>query len=132
MNSMVIAALVIVLIALVLAWLSALALYLEVQLVLRVFPAAHHLVRAHVDYLLMAALLGLFVLLADRENLVLPMAFQWAAIVGAIWNPFGFIVLAVTGKKRPDPGWMTWATLVAFAPATLGFGASAIYILRNV
>lgn len=132
MNPMLIAASALVLIALVLAWLSALALYLEMRPVIRVFPAAHHLVRAHVDYLMMAALLAMFVFFADRESLVLPMAFQQAAIVGAIWNPLGFVVLAVTGKKRPDPGWMTWATLAGFVPATLGFGASATYILMNI
>lgn len=132
MEPMVATAAGLIVVALCLSWLSALALYLEWAPVLKVFPSGHQLVRAHVDYLIMAALLTMFVVLADRQGVVFPAWIQWASVVGAIWNPFGFVVLAATGKKRPDPGWMTTATFVGFVPVTVGFGGCALHLLANL
>ena len=118
-----------VVISLVLAWLASLGLYLRLPVVLKVFPAAHQLVRAHIDYLLMGLLLGGLALMADFQGADLPTVTQWLMVIGALYNPIGFIVLATRpGQKGPNPGAETWATLVGFIPATLGFGHAAILI----
>ncbi|MEM8707161.1 MAG: hypothetical protein AAGE98_11940 [Actinomycetota bacterium] len=118
-----------IVVSLVLAWLASLGLYLRVPIVLKVFPAAHQLVRAHIDYLLMALLLGGLALTADAQGVDLPTATEWLMVIGAFYNPIGFIVLATRpGEKGPRDGLETWATIVGFVPATLGFGHAAILI----
>ena len=118
-----------IVISLVLAWLASLGLYLEVGAVLKVFPAAHQLVRAHIDYLLMGLLLAATVFMAEYQDVDLPAFVRWMAVIGALYNPVGFLVLATRpGERGPRPGAETWATIAGFVPATIGFGAAAVLI----
>lgn len=118
-----------IVVSLLLAWLASLGLYLRVPVVLKVFPAAHQLVRAHIDYLLMGLLLGGLAVMASAQGVDLPSFTRWMMVVGAFYNPVGFIVLATRpGEKGPRPGAETWATIIGFVPATIGFGHAAILV----
>ncbi|MFK8022762.1 MAG: hypothetical protein AB8G26_02255 [Ilumatobacter sp.] len=133
MTVLIAAAAVLVIVSLALAWTATLTLYLKVPLLTRAFPAGFQLVRAHIDYLLMAMLMTTFVVLADRVDVGFSVALQWTIVVGAVWNPLGFVVLATrAGQRGPRPGFETWATVVGFVPATVGFGGAAISILGSV
>ncbi len=129
MTALTTTALLLVIVSLVLAWTASLAMYLRVPVLVRAFPSPFQLVRAHIDYLLMAMLLVVFVLLADRQGLELPDWLQLMMIIGAVYNPVGFVVLATRTERGPREGFETWATLVGFVPATLGFGGAAVHLL---
>ncbi len=111
------------LLSLGLAWLASLILYLDIQRLKRIFPASHQLIRAHIDYILMCLLLIACYYLNNTLNLKLP---DWAIYItclGALYNPFGFIVLAVKPHMaKPKTVGDKARILIGFLPATLGYG----------
>ena len=132
MDLLITVAAILVIVSLALAWVASLTLYLKIPALVKVFPSAFQLVRAHIDYLLMAMLLGVFVLLGDRQGVSYAAWLRWMMVIGAVYNPLGFVVLATRTERGPKPGFETWATLVGFIPATLGFGGAAVVLLANL
>lgn len=118
------------LISLALAWLASLIVYAKIGVLKRCFPATHQLIRAHIDYLLMCMLLVVSFYLVDRLQIDLP---GWAIIllcVGALYNPFGFIVLAIKPHlANPETLGEKLRVLLGFLPATLGFGYVGVAVL---
>ncbi len=121
------------LVSLALAWLASLILYAKISVLKRCFPATHQLIRAHIDYLLMCMLLVVCYYLADRLQIDLPTAVIVLLCAGALYNPFGFIVLAVKPKMaNPETMGEKMRVLLGFLPATLGFGYVGVAVLASL
>jgi hypothetical protein len=111
------------LISLGLAWLASLILYADISALKKVFPASHQLIRAHIDYLLMSILLVVCFYLTERLSLSLPDSIIYITCFGALYNAFGFIVLAMKPHlAKPKNRAETLRILTGFLPATIGFG----------
>ena len=120
----------VVVFSLALAWLGSLIVYGKIASLRRVFPATHNLIRCHVDYLIMASLLGLVYFSCLHLGIALPPAVIVILCIGVIYNPLGFIFQAMDptfGKTDSVAGRV--AVLLGFLPATLGFGYAMVAIL---
>lgn len=121
------------LISLGLAWLASLILYLKITPLKRLFPATHQLIRAHIDYLLMFGLLVISYFLSTHLELALPM---WAIVllcIGSLYNPFGFIVLAMKPKMaNPETVGQKARILIGFLPATIGYGYVMVRVIDTL
>ena len=117
------------LISLGLAWLASFILYADIKVLKRVFPATHQLIRAHIDYLLMCLLLVVCYYLIDKLTLGIPAWVIYTTCFGALYNPFGFIVLAIKPQMaKPKTTTDKARILFGFFPATIGYG----YIMTTV
>lgn len=130
MDPLIVTAAVCLLISLVLAWLGALILYAGLPPLKKTFTAPHQLIRAHIDYLLMTGLLVVTFFLCQHRQIVLPTAVVWLTVVGALYNPFGFIVLSMKPEMaNPQTIGEKLFILVGFLPATIGYGYAMIAVL---
>lgn len=128
-HSLIVAASIYMLISLALAWLSTGVRILRVGSLKDRFPAHDNLVKAHIDYLLMALLLMAYYLLADELAFQYPTWVLLTMIVGAALNPFMFIVVAMHKPEEFRPGIMFKAmTMFSFITTTIGFAAAAIMV----
>lgn len=120
-----------VILSLILAWLATLIVYARVKWLKRIFPVSHNLVRAHIDYLMMATLLGVAYFSCVWLSISLP---GWVIVLlcyGVLYNPLGFVVQAnnpKVGKSETLIGRI--AVCIGFLPTTIGFGYtfSAIFL----
>lgn len=119
--------------SLILAWLGSMIIYAKIKFLKRLFPATHNLIRAHIDYLMMTGLLVITYFLMVHLQINLPDFVILALCVGALYNPFGFIVIAVK-PKMANPETLSEKALIltGFIPATLGFGYSMILVIVTV
>lgn len=118
------------LISLGLAWLASLILYLKLARLKRIFPATHQLIRAHIDYLLMFGLLVITYFLSTHLELALPVWVIALLCLGSLYNPFGFIILAMKPKMaNPETIAEKARILIGFLPATLGYGYVMISVI---
>ena len=121
------------LISLGLAWLSSLILYAKITPLKKLFPATHQLIRAHIDYLLMFILLVAAFYLQGLLSITLP---EWVIAllcIGSLYNPFGFIVLAMKPElANPETFAQKAKVLLGFLPATLGYGYLMVSILSTL
>ncbi|MDX1452654.1 MAG: hypothetical protein R3183_08865 [Oleiphilaceae bacterium] len=132
-NSLLVVAAFALVLSLALAWLASLIVYAKIGFLKRCFPATHQLIRAHIDYLLMCMLLVVVFYLAERLALVLPSWVISLLCIGAIYNPLGFIVLAVKPKMaNPQTLGEKARVLLGFIPATLGFGYVGIAVMVHL
>jgi hypothetical protein len=130
LSLLLITAAVCMLISLGLAWLASLILYLKLARLKRIFPATHQLIRAHIDYLLMFGLLVITYFLSTHLELVLPMWVIALLCLGSLYNPFGFIILAMKPKMaNPETTAEKARILIGFLPATLGYGYVMISVI---
>ncbi|WP_299771522.1 hypothetical protein [uncultured Pseudoteredinibacter sp.] len=129
-----ITAAVVLVISLVEAWIVSLIYYLKVQGFKKIFPSPHQLIRSHVDYCIMAGLLGLFYVAVQSLNITLPTIIIALACIGAIYNPSPFIIMAM---KKPDElrGGITRKTgvfiCIGVMPVTIGYGYIAFSIIGH-
>ncbi|MBT4522305.1 MAG: hypothetical protein HOC23_20080 [Halieaceae bacterium] len=115
------------------AWLATLIIYVKVAALKKLFPSPHNLIKSHVDYLLMAALLGTVYFSCLHLGIALPKYIIVILCIGAIYNPFGFILKAMNpGAGSVDSVLGKIALCVGFLPATIGFGYSMIAILGRL
>jgi len=132
MDPLIITAAVCLLISLALAWLASLIIYAGLQPLKKTFPAPHQIVRAHIDYLLMTGLLVVTFFLCQHRQVELPTAMVWTTVFGALYNPFGFIVLAMKPEMaNPQTIREKLFILIGFMPATIGYGYAMIAVLRT-
>lgn len=112
------------------AWLATLIVYVNVQTLKKLFPATHNLIRSHIDYLMMTSLLGVVYFACLHLGLSLP---QWAIFLiclGAVYNPFGFMLKAIWPQMGHDGTVKTKiGVCVGFLPASIGFGYALLAIL---
>jgi len=94
------------------------------------FPATHNLIRSHIDYLMMATLLGVIYFACVHLAITLPKSIIAILCFGALYNPFGFIVKAVNPKAGQAETWLgKLGVCIGFVPATIGFGYSMLAVL---
>lgn len=132
MDPLIGAAAVCLLISLVLAWLGSLILYAGLEPLKKTFKAPHQLIRAHIDYLLMTGLLAVTFFLCLHRQIILPTAIVWITVLGAFYNPLGFIVLAIKpDMANPQTTGEKLFILIGFLPATIGYGYAMIAVLLS-
>lgn len=118
--------------SLALAWLASFILYAKVAWLKKRIKANHQLIRAHIDYLLMSLLLVVTYYLCDVRAVVLPDWCVVTACIGALYNPFGFIVLAFKpAMANPETRLEQARVLLGFLPATIGFSYPMIQVLST-
>ena len=66
----------------------------------KAFPSYQHLLKAHIDYLMMSGLLIVFFMLFAHFRLSAPLVIVISMITGSLMNPVGFLVLAVKPKTN--------------------------------
>lgn len=112
------------------AWLATLIVYGEIKALKKIFPATHNLIRSHIDYLMMASLLGVVYFGCLHLSITLPDAIIVILCFGAIYNPLGFMLKAISPGLGHDGSMRTkLGVCLGFLPATIGFGYSMSAIL---
>ena len=108
--------------ALVQAWILTSVRYFKMTFFRRIFKNYKDLVRSHVDYLIMSALIMALYLMVQSMSLQVPEPILWLVFIGALYNPFGFILQAI----KPDiaeGGFMKKVGVgIGFMPTTIGVG----------
>ena len=119
-----------VLASLALAWLATAVRILNVRSMRKRFPAHDKLVKAHIDYLLMALLLMAYYLLGDALAVEFPIWVIATMLFGGFLNPFLFIIVAMNKPEEFRPGASFRAlTMLSFTSTTIGFAAAAILVI---
>jgi len=123
--------------ALLLAW-SLVGLYNGVAVLKSVFPGdPHRVLQAHLDFLIMSALiLGFY-----AAKVMLPWHVRWAMVIGAFTNSSLFLMYALFPVLDPlhktfDPSTIGAAMFNIYLYASLlmtsyGFGKSAVLIFKS-
>lgn len=120
-------------VSLVLAWIASFLVYTKPARLGAVFVAPFQLVRAHIDYLMMSLLLVMVFYLTERLALELPPSVIGLLCVGSLYNPLGFIALAVWPELgRPTTRAGQLRMLLGFLPATLGYGCAMLAVLAKL
>lgn len=102
-------------ISLALAWIASFILYMKTAWLKKIVKANHQLIRAHIDYILMCLLLVVTYYLCQERSILLPNWCIITACIGALYNPFGFIVLAFKPKMATQRlPWKKHAFYLAF------------------
>jgi len=121
------------LVSLSLAWLATLIVYGRVRFLKAIFPVPHNLVRAHIDYRMMASLLGVAYFACLFLLVELPSLIVVLLCLGVIYNPIGFIVQANNPKAGKSDNPLTrFFVCIGFLPTTIGFGYTFIVILARL
>jgi len=120
-------------IALIQAWLMTMVRYFQTAFVLRIFPNYRDLVRSHVDYLMMSSLIFAVYLVTLKLGIKLPEFIHWAIFIGALYNPFGFILQAIKPDIAESGGVYTKAGVVlGFLPLSIGLFWSSIALISTI
>jgi hypothetical protein len=118
--------------ALALAWALGVTLFFPNGYLAGFIFERDDLIRAHIDYLMMAQFLFLFALLFREYSIVPPWWIVVASCFGAFFNPLAFVLRALHPKidpaSIPEPHFPFQAGL-SFSMTTIGFlGAAALAI----
>ena len=119
-------------IALVLAWALGVTLFFPNGYLAGLIIERADLIRAHIDYLMMAQFLFLFTLLFRQYSIVPPWWIVGASCFGAFFNPLAFVLRALHPKidpaSIPEPH-IPFQAGLSFSLTTIGFlGAAALAI----
>ncbi|WP_036255509.1 hypothetical protein [Methylocapsa acidiphila] len=120
-------------IALVLAWVLGVTLFFPNGKLAGLIVERKDLIRAHIDYLMMAQFLFIFFGLFKLFSIDPPYWVVGAASYGAIMNPLGFLKRALTPKivaAAPVEPYFPVQAGVSFTLATVGLLAAAALIFR--
>ncbi len=92
----------------------------------KVFSNYQYLLKAHIDYLLMAGLLMIFFLLLARLQVSLSPAALLAMSAGSLLNPAGYVALSMkpTISQRPASPFAI-VMVSSFVLTTFGYGSAA-------
>ena len=92
----------------------------------KVFPNYQQLLKAHIDYLLMSALLMIFYLLFAQFRVVVTPVILVSMSVGSLLNPVGFLALAIKPDLRQQPTSLFGAIMAgSFTLTTIGYMGAA-------
>lgn len=118
------------------AWIVSLIYYVRVNFLRSIFPSPHQLIRSHVDYCIMIGLLGFLYISTAYLEIILPNIIVFLICLGALWNPFPFVFLAmekdVEAKRRNMSIGERAMLCIGFLPLTIGFGYTAIRVLARL
>jgi len=122
-------------IALAIAWVLGVSLFFPEGALARAIARRDDLIRAHIDYLMMAQFLFLFALLFRQYAIRPPLWVIAASCFGAFNNPLSFALRALQPKVDPatlppvEPHFPLIAG-VSFTLTTAGFLAAAVLAVR--
>jgi hypothetical protein len=92
----------------------------------RLFPSYQQLLKAHIDYLLMSALLMIFCLMFAHFHVPASPVVVTAMSIGSLMNPVGFLVLAIKPDTRQQPTSPFGAIMAcSFTLTTIGYLGAA-------
>jgi len=90
------------------------------------FPSYQHLLKAHIDYLMMTGLLMVFFLLFNHFHASPSRAVVFGMCAGSFMNPIGFIALAMKPTLRQQPNSPFGAIMAtSFTLTTIGYAGAA-------
>lgn len=119
--------------ALIQAWIMTANRYFDVPIIQKIFPNCRDLVRSHVDYLIMTAIIFSLYMVLVQLKIELPIAIIYLIFIGALYNPFGFILQAIKPGIVDNGGWFIKAgTVVGFMPLSIGLFWAAFTVLFKV
>ncbi len=119
--------------ALIEGWVLALIRYLKLESAKKLFPGYGYLVKSHIDYTMMAALVFVVYFVLTSLDLSLSKLEISALIVGALYNPLGFLLQAIRPEiAESDSILLKIGVLLGFIPATYGFGTVCIVVICKV
>lgn len=124
-----VAASVCLIMALLEAWLLTAARYLKWCWVKKVFPNYRDLVRSHIDYLIMSAIIFVVFLVLLQLQINPPSLILWLTLIGAIYNPFGFILQAIKPDIVGEDTLSKVGVVIGFLPLSIGLGWCVVTIL---
>src|SRR3954469_9053461 len=92
----------------------------------RAFPSYQHLLKAHLDYLMMTGLLMIFFLLFNQFHASPSPVVVFSMCAGSFMNPIGFIALAMKPTLRQQPNSPFGAVMAgSFTLTTIGYAGAA-------
>jgi hypothetical protein len=118
------------LLALLLAWVLGITLFHPEGGVSARLADRADIIRAHIDYLMMAQFLFLFFVAFRQFSIRPPLLIVAGLCLGAFLNPFAFVMRGLKGRPAapPKPGFPIFA-IVSFTATTLGFlGAAGLIV----
>lgn len=116
-------------ITLILAW--CLAGVRSSALFKKAFPNYQQLLKAHMDYLLMAGLLLIFYLLFVHFHVTVSPVILLSMCLGSLMNPVGFLALAIRPGIRQNPASPFGAMMVgSFTLTTIGYAGASWCVAR--
>lgn len=121
-------------IALILAWILAVTLFYPHGTLARHIVSRSDLIRAHIDYLMMAQFIFIFALLFRQYSVNPPLWVVAATSYGAFFNPLGFLKRALTPKpaqaaSAPVLPHFPPQAAASFTMATIGFLSSVVLVI---
>ena len=111
------------------AWCMVAVRFLNIEMIKSKLVGYGFMVKSHLDYLLMSALLFSIYSVITILETQLPTVIILCMCIGALLNPFGFLVAAFI--KKP-PRIMTVVTYSSFLLTTTGFMGAVVTILSAV
>ncbi|WP_075179813.1 hypothetical protein [Neptunomonas phycophila] len=120
-------------IALVEAWFMTMVRYLKWNSIKRLFPGYRYLVLSHIDYLMMASLVYSVYLVLIEFNIALHQGVVWLIFIGALYNPFDFLLQAIKPDIADGESALSKiGVVIGFLPLTVGLGWTAITLLITI
>ena len=111
-------------------WILTVILYLKWEPLKKAFPGVKDLIRSHVDYAVMGGMLfGVFAVLKGMNLDLHPSAIA-ALAMGALYNPFGFVIKAVKPElAKAEKPIEKIGVILGFLPATYGLLALCVTLV---
>jgi hypothetical protein len=119
------------LLALLLAWALGIALFYPGGALAGRLVNRQDIIRAHIDYLMMAQFLFLFFVAFKQFAISPPAPLVVCMCVGAFFNPFAFVMRGLSAPPAaPPPPGIPLPALVSFSATTIGFLGAALLIVQ--
>lgn len=122
------------LIALAIAWVLGITLFFPDGALAGHLVERSDIIRAHIDYLMMAQFLFIFFLLFRQYAINPPLWLVAACSFGAIFNPLAFLIRGITPKVVtiiPVEAHFPLQALLSFSLTTIGFLGSVLLVVRT-
>lgn len=121
-------------IALAIAWVLGITLFFPDSRLASALVIRADIIRAHIDYLMMAQFLFLFAVMLRHFAIEPPIWVVAACCYGAFFNPLAFVLRGLTPKAPPpavpvEP-YLPVPAAISFTATTLGFLAVAFLVTR--
>lgn len=129
LNLLPLAASICLLIALVEAWVLTAVRYLRWNGIKKIFPNYRDLIRSHIDYLIMSAIVFGVYLVLKELSITPPSWILWLTFIGALYNPFGFILQAMKPDIVGNDLLSKVGVAIGFLPLSIGLGWCSVEIL---
>jgi hypothetical protein len=118
-----------VLLSIAIGWVIIARKYLSLKIFERLFRDDKNLVKAHIDYVMMALVLFAFFFIGIN----LPQPLIWLACAGAFADPALFIFLSTKPNVNKKVGSLfSVVSATVFLITTIGIGGSALFILLEL